>query len=260
MTRDFRVRATRGDRLLGTVVASPDAALAEVAGAHFDFLWIDLEHSPLTIRDVQSLCIAARAAGCATLVRVGQPETDLLTALLDIGVNGLIAPRVETPEVATAFAASLRYPPHGRRGVADRRATTYGLDGSRAVAPEEAPLCFIQIESAVAVERAREIADVVGVDGLIVGPSDLAFDLGLDGGLASHDLLDAIAAARTAAHEAGVICGLAAGGPVDAVLPALGEATTLLAYSADVRIYAQAIETAAISMADAWRAAAALEA
>src|ERR1700722_9007247 len=66
----FRARASRGERVLGTVVASPDLALAEMVATNFDFLWIDLEHSPLTVRDVQSLCIAARSSRCATLVRL----------------------------------------------------------------------------------------------------------------------------------------------------------------------------------------------
>jgi len=252
-TRALRERALAGERLLGTIVACPDPALAEVAAARFDFLWIDLEHSPLTIRDVQTLCIAARAADCPTLVRVGDPATELVTVLLDLGVDGVIAPRVEHPAVAAAFAASLRYPPHGTRGFAARRATGYGLDGARA-APGEAPLCLIQVESSRAVERAGELARVDGVDGLVIGPNDLALDLGIAQDVAAPELLAAIDAVRDAAAEAGVVCGLAAGGPPAAVARALGETATLLAYSADVRIYSQAIAAAAAAMTDAWAA------
>jgi 2-keto-3-deoxy-L-rhamnonate aldolase RhmA len=255
-TRAFRSRAVNGERLLGTVVASPDIALAEIVAAHFDFLWIDLEHSALHVRDVQSLCIAARASGCATLVRVSQPASGLLTALLDAGVNGVIAPRVDDVAVAAGFAARLRYPPDGSRGFAHRRATAFGLDGRDAAAADNAPLCMIQIESGQAVQRAEELARVPGIDGLIVGPSDLAFDLGLDPSVTSTELLAAVEAVQAAAARAGKICGLAAGGDNDAVAQALGDTTTLLAYSADVRIYAAAIEAAASSMTQAWRAVA----
>jgi 4-hydroxy-2-oxoheptanedioate aldolase len=249
----FRARASRGERVLGTVLASPDVALAEMVAGHFDFVWIDLEHSPLTVRDVQSLCIAARASRCATLVRLPDVSSVLVTALLDIGVDGLIAPRVEDVGVAERFACSLRYPPEGSRGFAHRRFTSYGLDSRSPSSPARAPLCLIQIESAVAVGRAQELAAVEGVDGLVVGPSDLALDLGVGPALDGRELSDAIASVQRAARGAGVISGLAAGGSPDVVIEALG-GSTLLAFSADVRIYAQAIEGAASSMSAAWRA------
>lgn len=254
LTRALRTRLLAGERLLGTIVACPDPALAEVAGAHFDFLWIDLEHSPLTIHDVQSLCIAARAADRPTLVRVADAGSDQLTTLLDLGVSGVIAPRVEDPAVAAAFAARLRYPPGGTRGFAPRRATAYGLDAADATAADEAPLCLIQVESRLAVERAAELGRVEGVDGLIVGPNDLALDLGVGQQLTTPALLAAIDDVRAAAARAGVVYGIAAGGAPDGVVRALGETAGLLAYSADVRIYAQALEAAATSMAQAWRA------
>jgi 2-keto-3-deoxy-L-rhamnonate aldolase RhmA len=246
---DLRLRALAGEKLLGTVIASPDQALAEVAAAHFDFLWIDLEHSPLTIADVQSLCIAAAACSCGTLVRVRHPHSELLTALLDLGVDGVIAPRVEDPAVAASFAASLRYPPQGTRGLAARRASRYGL----APRAQDAPLCLVQIESRLAVRNAQQIAEVDGVDGLIAGPADLACDLGVDQDLSSAKLLAALGEIRLAAARAGVISGLAAGGSGELIAGALGETSTLLAYSTDVRIYAQALAAAASSIARAWQ-------
>src|SRR5438270_301973 len=104
----FRERVRARERVLGTVVASSDPALAELVGDHFDFIWIDLEHSPLTLRDVQALCIAARAAGCGTLARLPTADAGGLTALLDIGVDGIVAPRVEAVDVAARVAKALR--------------------------------------------------------------------------------------------------------------------------------------------------------
>lgn len=248
MRRAFRARAMAGERLLGTILASPDQALAEVVAALFDFVWIDLEHSPLTVGDVQSLCIAARASGCATLVRVPHAQSSMLTALLDLGVDGVIAPRVEDPAVAATFAASLRYPPLGTRGLAMRRAKRFGLEGCG----EHDPLCLVQIESRLAVQRAEEIGRVEGIDGLVAGPADLALDLGVEQGLCSSELLEALETIRSAALHAGVISGLAAGGAADAVTHALGGSSTLLAYSADVRIYAEAMRSTASSIAEAW--------
>lgn len=246
----LRLRAEDGERLLGTVVACPDLALAELLAMHFDFLWIDLEHSALDVRDVQSLSIAARASGAAALVRVPDADSALLTALLDVGVDGVIAPRIEDVVSAQRFAAKLRYPPNGSRGFAHRRRTSFGLDGAAA---EHAPLCLVQIESAAAVRCAEQIAQVDGVDGLLVGPADLALDLGVGQELDSPELMQALARVQQAAAQAGVIAGLAAGGESEVIVKALGAHSTLLAYSTDVRIYASAVKDAATRMASAWR-------
>lgn len=246
----LRARAERGERLLGTVVACPDLALAELLAMHFDFLWIDLEHSALDVRDVQNLSIAARASGAAALVRVSDADSAQLTALLDVGVDGVIAPRIEDVASARRFAAKLRYPPNGSRGFAHRRRTSFGLDGDAA---EHAPLCLVQIESAAAVEQAHQIACVEGVDGLLVGPADLALDLGVGQQLDSPELRQALTNVEQAAQAAGVIAGIAAGGQADVIVEALGAHSTLLAYSTDVRIYAAAVQEAAARMALAWR-------
>lgn len=246
----LRARIAAGERMLGMVVACGDPALAEMLAMHLDFLWIDLEHSALDIKDVQSLSIAARASGAAAIVRVPDAGSALLTALLDIGVDGVIAPRIEDVASAKRFADKLRYPPEGSRGFAHRRRTSFGLDGAAA---EQAPLCLVQIESAAAVAEAAQIARVSGVDGLIVGPSDLALDLGIGQSLDSPELLQALRAVQQAASEAGVIVGLAAGGEVEVLRDALGAASTLLAYSTDVRIYAAAVQAATSTIAAAWR-------
>jgi 2-keto-3-deoxy-L-rhamnonate aldolase RhmA len=250
----FRERVVARERLLGTVIACPDLALAELAASRLDFLWFDLEHSPLTVRDVLALSIAARAGGAATLVRLARADSDLLTALLDAGVDGVIAPRVESPAVARELARAVRYPPEGRRGFAHRRATAYGLvaPAPRRRPVAESPLCFVQVESRRAVEAADAIAATPGVDGLIVGPADLAGDLGIDRGLRDPQLRAAMATVQRAARRAGIVSGLAAAGVPNDVADLLGEDTTLLAYSADVRLYADAVARASEGMGDAW--------
>jgi 2-keto-3-deoxy-L-rhamnonate aldolase RhmA len=248
-----RVRCARGERVLGTVVASGDLALAELLAGQFDFLWIDLEHSPLTIHDVQGLLIAARAGGAAAFVRVPDCDSALVQVLVDLGVDGVIAPRVEDVVAAQRFAASVRFPPLGSRGFAHRRFTAFGLAPEAALDGNLAPLCFIQIESVLAVERAEQLAQVAGVDGLVVGPADLALSVGVSQSLDSPELVDAIKTVQDAAAAAGIVSGLAAGDPTDVLLRALGERTSLLAYSADMRIYASAIENAVAKMASSWR-------
>jgi 4-hydroxy-2-oxoheptanedioate aldolase len=240
--------------LLGTVIASPDIALAELAAAHLDFIWIDLEHSPLTVHDVLGLSVAARASGSATLVRLPRSDSDALPALLDLGVDGIIAPRVDTPEIAAQLATAVRYPPDGTRGFAPRRATAFGVrDGERA--PD--PLCFVQVESRQGVELVDAIASVRGIDGLIVGPADLSRDLGVPFDLTARELRKAIAAVQEAAARAGIVSGIAAAGEMEAIVDLMEGGCTLLAYSADVRLYAEAIFDTALRVSRVWSRAAA---
>ncbi len=212
----------------------PDVALAELVAEPLDFVWVDLEHGALGVADVQPLAVAARAAGSAALVRLAHAGAPL-AAVLDTGVDGVVAPRVESAAQARRLVEALRHPPRGRRGFAARRATGYG----RAAAGAD-PVLIAQIESVAGVDAADEIASVEGVDALVVGCADLALALGCEP--AGADLRDAIARVQRAAAGAGSASGLA--GPDDAVLlgELAGELSTVLVCSADVRIYARAID------------------
>ena len=218
----------------------PEVALAELVAEALDFVWIDLEHGALDAAHVQPLAVAARAAGSAALVRLAGSGCRRLTAILDAGVDGVVAPRVESAAQARLLVDRLRHPPRGSRGFAARRAAGYGR---RAFEARE-PLCLAQIESPDGVEAAGEIAAVDGVDALVVGCADLA--LALDGAPepGSRALRDAIAHVQAAAGAAGIASGVA--GPDDPRLLAelAGESSTLLICAADVRIYARAVDEA----------------
>jgi 4-hydroxy-2-oxoheptanedioate aldolase len=231
--------------LAGTVVSVPDPALAELLGERLDFLWIDLEHGQLGPREVPVLAIAARAAGCAALVRLPQADSDLLPALLDAGVDGVVAPRVDDAATAQRLAARLRYPPSGTRGTAPRRANSYG----RASAPPDADLaCIVQIETATGVRNAPEIAHVDGVDALVVGCSDLTLDLGVPGEPNSPALFDAVRRVQDAAGDAGIASGVAGAADASTLASLLAGGSTVVVYSSDVRIYARAVEDAVATL------------
>jgi 2-keto-3-deoxy-L-rhamnonate aldolase RhmA len=220
--------------LLGTVLTLPDVTLAELVADPLDFVWIDLEHGALGAADVQPLAVAARAAACAALVRLADGHAPA-PALLDAGIDGVVAPRVESAAQASRLAEALRHPPRGTRGFAARRATGYGR-----IPAGPDPLLLVQIESAPGVDAAAEIASVDGVDALVVGCSDLALALGCDP--AGAEVRGAIGRVQDAAVGAGSASGIA--GPDDAGLlwELAGELSTLLVCSADVRIYARAVD------------------
>jgi 4-hydroxy-2-oxoheptanedioate aldolase len=245
---ELAARIRRREPLIGTVISVPDAALAELVCESFDFVWIDMEHGQLGPREAQAMAIAARAAGCAALVRLSRPDSELLPALLDAGVDGVVAPRVENAVTAARLADRLRYPPSGSRGVAPRRASSYG----RVAEPWSAmgrPACVVQIESARGVDNAAAIAAVEGVDALVVGCSDLSLDLGVPGQLDSPGLLEAVRRVERSAAEAEVASGVAAAGTTAALASLVAGGSTLFVYASDVRIYAKAVDDAVAGLA-----------
>jgi 4-hydroxy-2-oxoheptanedioate aldolase len=241
MEARFRSRLVEAEPLLGTVVTLPDVGLAELSASAFDFVWIDLEHGALGVADIEPLAIAAHAAGTASLVRLSSAGDARIGPALDAGVDGVVVPRVTSAAEAAGIVERLRYPPHGSRGLAARRAADYGRGG----ASMSHPVCMVQVETAAAVDDAEAIAAVDGVDALVVGCSDLALALGEDPRRASDGFRDAVAEVQRAAEAAGVASGIA--GPDDpAVIAELADGrSTVLVLAADVRIYARALDAGA---------------
>jgi 4-hydroxy-2-oxoheptanedioate aldolase len=243
----FDVRLRDRETVVGTAVTVPSVALAELVAAPLDFVWIDLEHGALGARDVLPLALAAQGARAAALVRLSSAQSSELGAILDAGVDGVVAPRVQSADQARQLVSRLLLPPRGSRGYATRRASAYG-----AAAPAD-PLCWAQIESAEGVAAAPGIAAVEGVDALVVGCADLALSLGESPGGASPRLRDAIQAVQDAAAAAGITSGIA--GPDDARLlhELAGGSSTVLVHSADVRICSRAVREAAGALRAAQR-------
>jgi 4-hydroxy-2-oxoheptanedioate aldolase len=227
---------------LGTVLSVADVALAESAATAFDLVWLDLEHGALTVADVQALAIAVQGAGRDVHARVPRWDSDLLPPILDAGVDGVVAPRVETAAEAAALVRRLRYPPAGSRGYGPRRAGGYGRTGE-----PPAPACTLQIENIEGVAQAEAIAGIDGVDALVVGCGDLARTIGPDGGT----LRDAIRHVAAATAAAGIEFGVAAGGAPAEIAGLLAARPDLIVYSVDVRLYARAVDRAAQAVAAA---------
>ncbi|MCK6491346.1 MAG: aldolase/citrate lyase family protein, partial [Planctomycetes bacterium] len=191
-------------------MASPLAAeLAAQAG--FAWALIDLEHGAGGEADALRLVHALTPTATAPIVRLPSASSDLATRLLDAGAAGLMAPHIDSAAEAAAFAARLRYPPHGRRGVsAGCRAAGYGAAWPAYRAETDARVCALaQIETAAGVAAADAIAALPGVDVLFIGHSDLAADLGCGDDLAAPALAEAeravLAACRAHGKRAGML-------------------------------------------------------
>ena len=229
-----------GELLVGTVVALSCPEVAEVlAGAGFDWLFIDAEHSPLEARDIQALL---QGAGPHTpcVVRLSSGDQVPIKKALDIGAAGIIAPQVNSAEQAQAVVRFSKYPPQGARGVGIGRAHGYGLSFQEYVdTANESIAVIVQAEHADAVENIEAIVSVPGIDGVLVGPYDLSASLGRLGQVDHPDVTGAIEHVTRACREAGVRLGIFGASP-DAVKPYIEQGYTLIAVGGDVTMLGQA--------------------
>jgi 2-keto-3-deoxy-L-rhamnonate aldolase RhmA len=165
-----------------TITVSSIDVAAHMANLGFDFLWIEMEHSPITLETLRNMVLATRGLPALTFARV--PVNEIWTAkrVLDAGVSGVIFPFTSTPELAQQAVAACRYPPHGRRGSGPNLARFCWPDRDRYHdSADENVTVIVIIEEACAVERIDEIAATPGVDVIFIGTSDLSFSLGLRG-------------------------------------------------------------------------------
>jgi len=239
----FAAQLRAGAPLVGTVLSSPDPVLAERAAQAFDFAWIDLEHSALSVRDALVLAVALRAGGAASLVRLPRFDSELLTAVLDTGVDGVVAPKVSCAADAAALVRSLRYPPAGSRGFAPRRAS--GGQAAAGAGLRSDVACIVQIETRAALAELDAIAATEGLDGLVVGLADLSLELGCPLDMEADALADAARSVGETAARNGVPWGLAAGTLPPWVSASWQAGGDMFVFSSDLRLYAETVDVAA---------------
>jgi 4-hydroxy-2-oxoheptanedioate aldolase len=176
----FKRRLLAGERQVGLWLSLSDPVSTELcAGAGFDWLCIDAEHSPTDLRTLMVQLQAASAYPCPVLARMPAGDRVLIKQYLDIGFQTLVIPMVESAQQAKDIVASMRYPAEGARGVMNvTRAGRWGRAADYYKRAHE-ELCFVaQIETAAGIENIEAIAAVPGVDTLFIGPGDLAASLG----------------------------------------------------------------------------------
>ncbi|WP_206074608.1 HpcH/HpaI aldolase family protein [Antribacter gilvus] len=244
----FRDRLGAADRpQIGMWVCSGSPLVAEIcAGAGLDWLLIDGEHSPVGLETLTAILQAVAPYPVTPLVRVPSDDAVRLKQVLDLGAQNVLVPMVETVEQARAAVRAVRYPPHGVRGVGSalargarwNRVEDYLRDADRHVS------LFVQVESATGVENAGAIAAVGGIDGVFVGPSDLAASLGLLGQQTHPDVVAAVRATFEAVRAAGKPVGVNAFDPAVA-RDYLEAGASFVLVGADVALLARGSEALA---------------
>src|SRR5207249_1146742 len=185
-------------------------AIEVVAGAGFDWLLLDTEHSPNELDMVLSQLQAVAPYGTHPVVRV--PWNDMVTIkrVLDVGAQSLLVPYVSSAQEAAAAVSYMRYPPKGVRGVAGTtRATRFGRIKDYARRAHEEICLLVQVENQAGLEAIESICGIEGVDGVFIGPADLHASLGHTGEIANPKVKplidDAIRRIRKAGRAPGIL-------------------------------------------------------
>jgi 4-hydroxy-2-oxoheptanedioate aldolase len=210
-----------------------------IAGSGFDWILIDTEHAPNELPTVFNQLQALVGGTAAAVVRPAWNDLVLMKRLLDVGAHNLLIPYVQTAGEARAAVAATRYPPQGVRGVAVApRANRYGRvkDYYKRIGDE---LCvLVQIETRLALQNLEAIAAVEGIDGLFIGPSDLAAALGHLGEPGHPEVRSAIEDALQRIRQTGKASGILA--PVESdARHWLAQGCVVLAVGSDLGLLAR---------------------
>jgi len=193
-TNPFAEGLVKQEKQIGLWVSLSNNYVADVLSyTGFDWVMIDMEHSPNDLHTVLSQLQAFAATQTPALVRPPWNEPVIVKRLLDLGAPGLLFPMIQNADEARAAVAATRYPPAGVRGVAGAtRATKFGRIQNYPADYEAQTPVIMQVETAEALKNASEIAAVDGVDAIFFGPGDIAGDLGIVGQAMSDQVWDLI--------------------------------------------------------------------
>lgn len=181
-----------------------------LAASGFQWAFLDTEHGGFDLETVQDICRVSVMCGLAPIVRVADLQYSLVTRALDCGAQGIIFPRVESPEILERAVSWTRFPPAGVRG--------YGLTS---VQVDYEPLTFsqiiehfnantmvvLQIETRKALDAREELLAVPGIDAVMIGPADLSISLGVPGDFQHPKMVEAMEAVRDSCNRRGIAPG-----------------------------------------------------
>jgi 2-keto-3-deoxy-L-rhamnonate aldolase RhmA len=179
----LKQKLRRRERLFAGWVSYSHPSITETfARAGFDFMFIDMEHSTISIEQGQRIIAASQSEGVPCIPRPVSHSNDYLKPLLESGADGLLIQMVEKPEQVQALIRDIKYPPLGRRTYGVNRAQAYGFDFEEYIHNwNETSTFMIQIESIMGVDNIEQLLAFDEVDGVMVGPLDIAGSLGVPG-------------------------------------------------------------------------------
>jgi len=239
----FKRDLLAGKKLIGCWSSLASFITTEVLGvAGFDWLLIDGEHSPNDMSTYIPQLMALKDSVSALVVRPSWNNPVEIKRLLDAGFYNFLIPFVESVDEARKAVAATRYPPHGMRGVSvSQRSNRYGTVPDYFKGVNDQMCVMVQIEGNAGVAATRDIAAIDGIDGIFVGPSDLAAGMGHLGNPNHPDVQAAIAAVFANAKAAGKATGILA--PVEAdARKYMAMGATFVAVGSDLGVFRNATQ------------------
>ncbi|KAF4960073.1 hypothetical protein FSARC_10568 [Fusarium sarcochroum] len=213
-TLKTRTAAGQLCKALGVRLVTNPQVVQLAKNSSFDSLFIDLEHSTLSLSDAGILCGAGLALGITPFVRVPhQCGNGFIQKVLDAGAMGIIFPHIQSADEAKAAVTISKYPPQGCRSITGQLPAlslkSFPQPDVIRETNEHASTVFVMIENERAVERVEEIAAVGGVDVVLVGSNDLAIELGAPADFRSDKFRQALTRVSKACRKYGKVMGLA---------------------------------------------------
>ncbi|ALS59479.1 4-hydroxy-2-oxoheptanedioate aldolase [Pandoraea norimbergensis] len=248
----FKQALANRQRQIGLWMGLATPYAAELcAGSGFDWIVIDGEHAPNDLRSTLAALQAVAPYPSHPVVRLPQGDAVLIKQVLEIGATTLLVPMVESADMAAALVSAMRYPPQGTRGVGSglARSSRWNRYDDYLHAANDTACLLVQVETAEALAQVDAIASVDGVDGVFIGPADLAASMGYLGQATHPDVRkaieDGIARIRAAGKPAGILC-------VDETLARhyLDLGVTFIAVGIDTSLLANASRALAAKFAD----------
>ncbi|MDB5824223.1 MAG: 2,4-dihydroxyhept-2-ene,7-dioic acid aldolase [Herminiimonas sp.] len=238
----FKTRLKSGEKQIGLWMSLANAYTAEVcATAGFDWLLIDGEHAPNEVPTILEQLQALAAYPSQAVVRPVSGDAALIKRLLDIGAQTLMVPMVETAQQAQDLVSAIHYPPNGIRGVgsAVARISRWGLRTDYLDRADDDICLLVQAESPKSLDNLEAICEVEGIDGVFIGPADLAASMGYRGNPAHPEVQAAIEDAMRRIIASGKAAGTLVADPTLA-RRYLDLGCTFVAVGLDVRLLAAA--------------------
>ncbi len=207
----FKQALKDGKTVFGCWLGLADTFSAEVMGtAGFDWLVIDGEHAPNDLRSILAQLQVLEASPSHPVVRVPIGQTYMIKQVLDAGAQTVLVPMVDNADQARQLVRDVRYPPHGDRGVgyALTRAAQFSKIADYGTTADAQICLLVQVESIKGLENLDDILALDGIDGVFIGPADLAADMGHMGNAMHPDVQDAIMGALSKIDAAGKAAGI----------------------------------------------------
>lgn len=211
----FKRALAAGRSPVGAWLVSSAPSTAEALGCvGFDFLVVDMEHTPIDTPQMIGLLQTIAGTPAQAIVRPPWNDVVMVKRALDAGAQTLLFPFVQNAEEAKRAVASTRYPPAGVRGVAAmHRGSRYGTIANYHKRAHEELCVIVQIETLTAFDQLEAIAAVPGVDSIFIGPADLSASMGLLGDMGNPTVQEKLAAGAQTCRRLGKPCGIVGGNP-----------------------------------------------